>query len=410
MFKKLLKKFIYITQDSINILSFYRLRSILMLLSMMIAIGMIVSVYIVSDSGKLIITKELEKFGIKTFWVYINHRDHFKQCRLPFPECPHLINNQDQAQLKAIFPEADFIPKFYGNAKIIVNNLELNYAIQGTTPAAGKYIDIQDGRFITDFDIKNTKKVCVLSNRAAQYIFKGNTPIGKELQFLGHNFIVIGVLSDKEKSFLENFGVETEDLTDRIFVPLSTLQGIYNTDKFKTLEVRANTLNHLILSKKVLALLQASHNNQVQYEKELVEKYSETASSILHTINVVLGTISIICLFVCCLGITNMMLVSVNERRKEIGIRMAIGAKRYEIILQFLMEAVCIGFIGGLGGIIISYVGWFSVKLYFGIVEAFSVSTLFWTILISILAAILAGLYPAIRASRMVIADSIKYE
>ena len=399
-----------VIRDSFKTFSYYKLRTLLVMLTITLSIVMVVMVELIGVAGQVQVSKELDQFGINTFWVYLNPSTHKQISRIPFAESPHYINTKDIQTLKRNFPHETFIPELFGSTTIETNNLELQYSILGTTSEAKDFFLLDKGRFFTSSDLNNPERVCILSSKAADYFFGQESPLGKDIRLFGDPYRVIGVLASKEKSLLAQLGLIQDDAQDRIFVPITILQRRLNTDNIKVLKVIANNTSPTLLSQKVKRVLELSHRNKVKFEVDVMEKYAEIAHGILNNIRTVLHLISTVCLLLGCIGIVNMMLISVNERKKEIGIRKAIGATELQIALQFFIEAVLIAFLGGGIGIVLSIIGAGAIRSYFQLDSLLSVGFSLQLFLLVLTVGGISGIFPAIQAMKKSTTDCLKYE
>ena len=254
---------------------------------------------------------------------------------------------------------------------------------------------IQEGRFLTSFDIEGSMNVAVVCTYIANTIFPDGDAIGNYIKIGGQKFKVVGILTETESG-------EEGSADDTIIVPYTVLQRLMGTGNVSTIYMRStNHEDTESIVEKTEALLYGLYENEDYYKVTSREAMLETLNSITDTLMIVLGGIAAISLVVGGIGIMNIMIVSVTERTREIGIRKAIGARRGNILIQFLIESLIItglaGLIGiGIGCLIIYIIG----KV--GLVPA--VYSIDWMIIAfgsSLGIGVIFGIFPAYKAASL---------
>lgn len=270
-------------------------------------------------------------------------------------------------------------------------------------------LKIKQGRNFTSFDISNNTRVCIIGSDFSKNIFKEDNPIGKTISIRGTKFKIISILEEKGATFGNN-----QDL--RVLIPIQVARSIY-TQPYIDYSVSVMVDNASFLDaaqeKAVLTFRNIrglspieSNNFGIGRSDDLLNQISEITSSL----NIAAWAISLITIFGSCIALMNIMLVSVTERTREIGVRKALGAKKSTIALQFLYEAIIVGQLGGLTGIIAG-IGIGSLIAY----QLDFVFTTPWTAIISatlitFVVAVLSGLFPALKAARLDPVESLRYE
>jgi putative ABC transport system permease protein len=206
---------------------------------------------------------------------------------------------------------------------------------------------VLQGRYLDDSDFATVSKVCVLSEHLAQEVFPGQNPVGREIHVGELIFTVVGVFRER----MGTFG-QSEIRTDSVLVPFPLMKYYTGDDYLVTLYAQAARAQDVpLVTQEVRDVLQSRHRAEAAYNVQNQASILETASNISLAMTIVLLLIAALALVISGIGIMNIMLVSVTERTREIGIRKAIGARRQEILLQFLLEATLISGIGALIGI-----------------------------------------------------------
>lgn len=265
------------------------------------------------------------------------------------------------------------------------------------------------GRNFTYFDIENNNYVCVLGSDFAKGLFKDQNPIDKVISIRGAKFKVIGLLKEKGSTFGQN-----EDL--RVFIPLQIARSIFSAP-FINYEVRVSLQQEGMLDQAVdqatLTLRNVRNLNPEQKNNFGIERSDELIRSLMSqvtTLNVAAWLIGMITILGSSIALMNIMLVSVTERTKEIGIRKALGAKRKIIAMQFFTETIVISQLGGVLGTLmgIGSAYLFSLIIHFD----FSIpwSAIIAAFIVTIIVAVISGLYPALKASKLDPVEALRYE
>lgn len=302
-----------------------------------------------------------------------------------------------------------------GNKQLMYGNQNWQTTVYGTTP---KYLyiknyEIDSGRCFSFDDIKNSAKVAVIGSTVATELFGDVNPVNKVMRVGNVPFKILGTLKTKGSS-----GPFDQD--DLIFIPITTAQkklfGVSFPGSVSMILVKgtdADTLNDV--EKDIEELLAARHNigkNQPNdFEIRNSAEFQEKMKSTVQTFAILLASIASVSLIVGGIGIMNIMLVSVTERTKEIGIRMAIGARASDIRRQFLIESFMLSIIGGLIGVVAGIIGAKSVEFFSdGMSISISLFSIFLSLGFSGLVGIAFGYYPAYKASLLNPIEALRYE
>jgi len=294
-------------------------------------------------------------------------------------------------------------PQGQSRTNVRVGNNEINTSVAGTNEdflTVYNYT-LAEGRTFFLSDIAGYKNYCILGSTIATELFGTESPIGQSISLLNSKFYVIGVLKTVGSVGFSN--VDTN-----IFVPITKLQIITGQDSLQGIYVTTpSDMSMDVLTVVITKLLTARHN-MANFTITNMTQFVELATTTTDTLTTALTIIGLIALIVGGIGIMNIMLASVAERTREIGIRKAIGATRSDILLQFLMEAVTITVLGGTIGIIIGVVGSkFANSIFRAVVTPTSIIIGF---AVSVIIGIFFGVYPAMKASRLNPVEALRYE
>ena len=287
-----------------------------------------------------------------------------------------------------------------------------------TTTVSGVSSNFQDvnnwtmseGRFISSKNVENRERVAVVGQTVVKNLFAGEDPVGKEIRVKNIPFRVIGVLNSKGNGTMGN------DQDDVIFIPYTTaMERVEGVDYLRMVYVVASDDNGIDrLQSDIENLLRVRHSikdtNLDDFNIQNMKSIMETMEQTTGTLTLFLGAVAAISLVVGGIGIMNIMLVSVTERTREIGIRKALGATYFVIVTQFLIEAVVISLMGGLIGIALGIGASKLIGLASGMSTVISVPTIILSFAFSMAIGLVFGIYPARKAAKLNPIDALHYE
>ena len=321
--------------------------------------------------------------------------------------------------IKAIRAECPAVlrvaPELRGTAQMVAGNMNWSTELMGTTPdfLLIREWKLASGRDMTAADVDTGQKVCILGQTVATSLFGDEDPTGKQVRIKGVPFLVIGLLEAKGRS------AQGSDQDDVVFMPFSTAQRKILGNAFPgtvgpTLVQAASQGKLAQAETEINALLDQRHHMSATKERDFnVRNLSEllaVSQQSAKTMSMLLGAVASISLLVGGIGIMNIMLVSVTERTREIGIRMAIGAKERDILLQFLAEAVLLTMLGGFIGILLGVGGAFLISQFLGWATLISSQSIVLAVVFSSAIGIFFGFYPARKAAALNPIDALRYE
>ena len=402
------------TKMAVNSLKVNKLRSALTSLGIIIGVSAVIIMLAIGTGASKQVQANMESMGSNLLTIRSTSA-RTGGVSLGIGTRPSLTL-KDATAIEKMIPDIDAVAPVSNESKqVMYGNQNWQTTVYGTTPKYlyAKNYEIDLGRRFSFEDVKNSAKVCLIGSTVATELFGDVSPIDKVIRIGNVPFKVLGTLKTKGSS-----GPFDQD--DLIFIPITTAQkklfGVSFPGTVKMIIVKgqdADTLNNV--EKNIEELLKQRHNigkNQVNdFEIRNSAEKKEKMKSTVQTFAILLASIASVSLLVGGIGIMNIMLVSVTERTKEIGIRMAIGARASDIRWQFLIESFLLSMIGGLIGVATGIIGAKSVEFFS---EGMSISISLFSIFLSLgfsgLVGIAFGYYPAYKASLLNPIDALRYE
>lgn len=296
------------------------------------------------------------------------------------------------------------VPILSGVTSVKYANLSRTADLAGTTPEypEARNFSVEKGRFFSETDVEGLKRVCAIGATVQEDFFSSRNPIGEKITISGQKFTVIGVMGEKGAG---SMGI---DMDNQIFVPITVAQRILGTKKVSLILVQAKSQEDMDVALKETERVLLRKLDENDFTVLAQEELLSTFQSMMGTLTLMLGGIAGISLLVGGIGIMNIMLVSVTERTREIGIRKAIGARTFDILSQFVIEAVTLSVMGGTLGIILGVIGSQVLGRFLpSMVTFWSIALAF---LFSFAVGIFFGVYPAFKASKLDPIEALRYE
>lgn len=373
-----------------------KVRSILTMLGIIIGISSVIVLVGMGEGTKQKVASQIEKLGTNLITVNITGNRN------------KAVSTNELEELKQKPGIKDIAPTLtQNNINIKGGSKTATTTMEASTPnyATIRKLNVDSGRFIQQNDLDNRYKVAVIGVNIADEIFGSRNVIGEIINVNGYDFNVIGVLQEQGGS-----GGNSGD--DRIIVPLSTAQRILKSKDIRNFYIEASNKESVDEAMGYLQLfLNKKYNNDTRSYRILNQtSLLETSNQTNDSMTAMLSGIAGISLVVGGIGIMNIMLVSVIERTKEIGIRKAIGAKREHILTQFLIEAGSISGIGGILGVLFGYIFAYIGNNYLKMNITISTNVVIIAFLFSLAVGVVFGMYPANKASKLNPIDALRFE
>ncbi|MCU0155178.1 ABC transporter permease [Bacillus safensis] len=388
---------------ALNSVLAHKLRSILTMLGIIIGVGSVIAVVAIGQGGEQMLKGAISGPNNTIDMTYTPSDEE--------------LNANPNALFEASFTEEDIksIRTINGVKQVASSTAQgMQLRFQDTTVDATvnginegytnvHSLQIAEGQNLRDIDFRSGRRAALISDGLQKELFNGQKALGELIWMNGQPVEVIGVLA-KQK------GMFSFDMNE-IYVPFAMLTSTFGMNEYDKLSIQVAHADQMKeVGKSAAAILNENHHTEDAYEMINMEEIAEGIGQITSVMTTIIGSIAGISLLVGGIGVMNIMLVSVTERTREIGIRKAMGATRAQILVQFLIESVVLTLIGGLMGIALGLGGASLVSLFAGWPSLVSWQVVCGGVLFSMLIGIVFGLIPANKAARLDPIESLRYE
>ncbi len=383
-----------------------RMRSLLTMLGLIIGISSVVTIVSIGNGTQESMMEDFAALGINRISISEQRRATLTPSEK--------LTLADMALVREAFPEKveTITPKISKNVSIVKNIDETEVSLTGVSMDSEKTLDLTmlSGRFINEFDIDSRREWVVIDSDTAEAIFNSTDIIGETLLLsLGKttkSVQIVGVYEMEES--LSGFS------SAKMYVPYTTMDKLFNLQGIISgIEIGlANGYDKDTVESEILSLIERRHGNEGdnKYSTFSAEDQMEMVTSTLETVTLFVSAIAAISLVVGGIGIMNIMLVSVTERTREIGIRKALGATRKDILIQFLIEAVTVSMLGGFLGAIVGLILTQIVASIMSLTASLSWESVVLAVAFSASIGIFFGIYPANKAAKLDPIEALRYE
>lgn len=424
-----------------------KMRSILTMLGIIIGISAVITITTIGSSIQTTLTSTLNSLGGNTVQVYVNARypendEDWATWEYPNMEASDYVTQEMINELMETYPDeinGVVANEYLGDGQVRQNKeMYANVSVQGVTP---EYVDftklkILSGRNLTAEDGNGRKNVCLVADTMAAQYFGGDNPIGQQIAYTGsdgsiYNFTIVGIYEYNVALFGKvDVSVPEKDRSTNLYIPVQTclkLQG-KNQTGYESFNLVVNPLADINQANAdVESFFEEKYADNKNFEVSTYNMSSDLGmiNTVINVITIAVSGIALISLIVGGVGVMNIMLVSITERTREIGVRMALGAKRSTIRMQFVIEAIVLCIFGGIIGILIGVLNGFLLgKVAEFVIQNMysdyagyiimsvrpSVQAILLSLFFSMLTGVFFGYYPANKASKMEVIDALRYE
>lgn len=410
-----MRKLLMVLRVAVSSLAAHTMRSILTMLGIVIGVAAVIALVAVGKGAQAQVVSQFQSLGSNLVTVTAMPSFGFSQSGLQ--QSSRTLTMSDVNAIQSLATSVSLVAPLYStNATVTYGGSTTSTTINGVTAAYAtvRNTTVSRGRFLTQEDNDNMAMVVILGTSVVEDLFGSSdvNAVGETVRINRQNYEVIGVLKSKGQS-----GPQNQD--DVILMPLRTAQlklGGAGTNSVRSINLQVRTADEMGLAQaQVTAILRTLHGLATGADNDfLVQNQADILSSVEETsgtFTTLLGSIAAISLLVGGIGIMNIMLVSVTERTREVGLRKAVGAKRGDILVQFLTEAIVISVLGGVIGVVLGVVGAQVITPLLSSSQAVVTSqSVALALAVSLGIGVFFGLYPANRAASLNPIDALRYE
>ena len=387
--------FIQTIKLAINAIVANKMRSFLTMLGVIIGVSTVIILVSIGQGSTQSVTNRIESMGSNLIPVSIMGRGQVNG-----------LSYQDAMKFAEKPGVSGVAPVISGNVTVKYGTKKVDTSLEGTNE---QYEQVRNqkasaGRFLMPVDLDYRQKVVLLGSEVSNELFGFSNPLGQDIKINGVKYKVIGLLEEKGSSA----GGSSDD---KVVIPITTAMRLLSNPVIRNISIQAKSkqdVNQVV--SQLQALLLRKFKDENSYRVFNQAEMLSTVNEVTGTLTLMLGGIAGISLFVGGIGIMNIMLVSVTERTREIGIRKAIGAKRRDILRQFLVEATVVSGLGGIIGIALGFLGSGLIGKMMKITVAVSPQIALLAFSFSIIVGVFFGIYPANKASRLKPIEALRFE
>ena len=390
-----------------------RLRTLLTMLGMVFGVGAVIMMLAIGQGAQLMVNESIASMGSNLF-IVLSGSTSAGGLRQGSGTVPTLT--LADAQAIGELPEiASVAPSLPNNAQLIYASNNWSTQVSGTTPS---YLDVREwpvisGEAFSDSDVRSATRVLLMGQTVARNLFGDENPVGKMVRVKNSPFLVLGILSLKGQS------LDGRDQDDTVFVPITTAQRQLFGNQFpgmvRFVMVKAKSADVMDKAERSMnELLKVRHRIHPGQEDDFsvrnLTAVAQAAAGTTKAMSTMLGAIASVSLLVGGIGIMNIMLVSVTERTHEIGIRMAIGARKRDILLQFLFEAVMISLAGSFIGVVVGIACAYFFSRFNDALVVVTLSSVLLAFGVAVAVGVFFGFYPARKAADLKPIEALRFQ
>ncbi|MBI2620055.1 MAG: ABC transporter permease [Ignavibacteriales bacterium] len=388
-----------------------KLRALLTMLGIIIGVAAVITMIAIGEGAQKAVTARIQALGSNLLFVSPGAQRGGGVTVIQSGSSMRLVNSDANSIENTVASVEAVVPEFSRSAQAKYENRNWNTRIVGTVP---EYEYVRNfpavaGRYFTQAEERAYSKVCVIGQTVASNLFGSSDPIGKSIRIAGQTFQVVGILESKGQS-----GWQNPD--DQIIVPLSTAQRrLFGVDYLSQITVKVvgdkqmdNAFYEIerILRRAHRLREEQDNDFSIRNQADIIATFQQTQE----TFTFLLAGIAAVSLLVGGIGIMNIMIVSVTERTKEIGVRKAIGARKKDVMLQFLIESVVMSVTGGVIGIFFGIGASFLITSYGNLPSSISANAVIMSFFFASFVGVFFGIYPAWKAAESNVIDALRYE
>lgn len=390
-----------------------KMRAALTMLGVIIGVAAVIAMVSIGQGAQASVQAQISNMGTNLLFVSAGAQNVGGVRSGTGDSGTNTLTEEDLAAIQREVPSVSMIsPMVNSRSQLVVGNQNWNTSVQGVSeqlPGIRKWT-MQSGEFFTDSDVRSAARVIVIGQTIVDNLFTGMDPIGQQVRVMDLPFRVVGVLARKGQD------AQGRDQDDIAFAPYTTVQKkLLGTTRIQVAYVSAISADATYTAQmQISELLRQRHklagNQPDDFTVRNMSDIAEAANETNSIMTWLLGSIAGVSLLVGGIGIMNIMLVSVTERTREIGIRMAIGARSSAVRTQFLIESIVLSLTGGIIGILLGIVASLVIPMMLGWPTLVSTAAIIGSVVFSAAVGIFFGYYPARKAAALDPIDALRYE
>ncbi|HUN65735.1 MAG TPA: ABC transporter permease [Bacteroidota bacterium] len=389
-----------------------KMRSLLTMLGIIIGVGAVIAMVAIGQGAQVQVDAQIGSLGTNVILIFPSFMNTGGV--RGGAQTGTTLTEEDGLAIKEQCPAIAYLsPMIRAGGQIVYGDNNWATSIQGGSPDFFAIRDwrIDQGEFFTDADVRGATKVCLLGQTVVQELFDNEDPVGKTIRIRSIPFRVVGTLKPKGQNMMG------QDQDDMIIVPYTTVEKRMMGNNMRAWGYTASAKSKPLIpeaQQQITDLLRARHKLNASDDNDFTirtqTEIAEASASTAKVMTALLASIASVSLIVGGIGIMNIMLVSVTERTREIGVRMSIGAKKRDILTQFLMEAIALSLLGGFLGIAFGMIGSSLVSKIAGWPTFVTTGSILLSVLFSMIVGVFFGFYPARKASLLHPIEALRYE
>ena len=390
-----------------------KMRAVLTMLGIIIGVGSVIAMVSIGQGAQASVQAQIESFGTNLLFVSAGAQNVGGVRSGTGDSGTNTLTVEDLDSIRREVPSVALVtPSVNTRSQLVFGNMNWNTSIQGVNqeyPSIRKW-NVDSGDFFTDSDVRSAARVIVIGQTIADNLFAGMDPVGQTVRVMNLPFRVVGVMARKGQD------PQGRDQDDIAFAPYTAVQKkILGSQRLQVAYVSAISQDATYTAQnQITELLRQRHkltpNQPDDFTVRNMSDVAEAANETNSIMTILLGSIAGVSLLVGGIGIMNIMLVSVTERTREIGIRMAIGARSTAVRTQFLIESIVLSLTGGLLGIVFGVIASLVIPVMLGWPTLVSMMAIFGSLIFSAAVGIFFGYYPARKAAALDPIDALRYE
>jgi len=395
----------------------HKLRSFLTMMGIIFGVSAVISMLSIGEGAKQEALEQIKLMGMNNIIIQDfpveGDEEGYSRTNYSFG-----LTISDAQALEEICPLVEMaVPQTEMTVGMTYGSNTITATLVGTKPGYARIMNLPlaKGSFLTYDDLLQNRRVCIIGDQVRQDLFQFEEPVGKKIKISDIWFTVIGLIKDINIPTTKQGSIKIRNLNQDVYIPITSALKRFHRNTFDSeinqITTRVSDTGKVRETANIIRnIMERRHNNVEDYQIIIPEALLHQSQRTQHIFNIVMGAIAGISLLVGGIGIMNIMLATILERTREIGVRRAVGATRREIMGQFIIEAVIISFTGGIIGISLGYAMTRIIAAYAGWSTIVTIYSIFLAFGVSVTVGLIFGILPARKAALLDPIESLRYE